>query len=427
MASVRKRKWIYVSMDTDGNRVEKPGESWEVAYKAYDPKKKKERIFVKGGFVRKKDAQDWWVKQVGKVRSGTHTPDSVSITVAQAGKLWIEVCTENGLERSTTHQYQNHLDYHVKPYLGEMKLSQLTRPMVQDFVRNLRHDGRSQALARKVLTSLGSLIGCAEDHGKVGQNVARGLRVASLKRQKEKVVIPMPPEIQAFINKASGRWRPYIITAVFTGLRVSEMRALRWEDVDFEAKVIRVRRRADRWNEVGYTKSAAGRRDVPMGPMVYHTLKVWQKECPRKGKTEDNPGVLDLVFPNGAGNIENHSNIYRRGFVPLQIACGTYTELPPKKEGEEPRKQVNYGLHDLRHAAASMFIQYAGYEPKKVQTIMGHASIKMTFDVYGHLFPTPDDDYEAMGDVEARLAAASRKNAAIGEKGVMNQEAQQES
>ena len=64
-----------------------------------------------------------------------------------------------------------------------------------------------------------------------------------------------------------------------------------------------------------------------------------------------------------------------------------------------------YGLHSLRHAAASLFIEQ-GFSPKRVQALMGHSTIQMTFDVYGHLFPSADDDQVAMGQLQARLLVA---------------------
>ncbi len=64
--------------------------------------------------------------------------------------------------------------------------------------------------------------------------------------------------------------------------------------------------------------------------------------------------------------------------------------------------QPKYGLHSLRHAAASLFIEQ-GFSPKRVQTLMGHSSIQMTFDTYGHLFPAADDDRVAMSQLQARL------------------------
>jgi integrase len=380
MAKVRKRKWTYKG---------KTREVWIVDY--FDA----EGVRRQKSFEKKRDANDRLDEIKGQLRSGVHTPDSISITVKEAGDIWIAACKNRNLERSTTREYEAHLDRHIIPYLGTRKLSQLKRPMIKKFVDDLLADGRSVAMAKKALTSLGSLIAEGEARGLVAQNVARGHRLPSLKRRNGKAEIPSLEEINVLVTNAKGRWRPYVITATFTGLRSSEMRALKWSDVIFDAKEIHVHRRADRWNEIGDPKSEAGHRKVPMTPMVLNTLKAWKKECPE--------GVLDLVFPNGSGNIENHGNIFRRGFAPLQVECGMYIEKPAAKEGEEPIKKAKYGLHALRHAAASLFIQYAGYQPKKVQTVMGHSSIQMTFDTYGHLFPSPDDDQEAMAKIEAQL------------------------
>jgi integrase len=63
---------------------------------------------------------------------------------------------------------------------------------------------------------------------------------------------------------------------------------------------------------------------------------------------------------------------------------------------------AKYSLHALRHAAASLFIAQ-GWTPKKVQTVMGHSSIAVTYDTYGHLFEDGDGDQAAMAAVEASL------------------------
>ena len=63
---------------------------------------------------------------------------------------------------------------------------------------------------------------------------------------------------------------------------------------------------------------------------------------------------------------------------------------------------MKYGLHSFRHTAASLFIEQ-GFSPKRVQALMGHSTIQMTFDTYGHLFPSAADDQVAMGQMQARL------------------------
>jgi len=195
--------------------------------------------------------------------------------------------------------------------------------------------------------------------------------------------IPNKDEIRAMLAHAEGQWRALVVTAVFTGLRASELRGLQWADVDLDAGELTVRQRADRWGSIGSPKSDAGKRSVPLAPMVMNALKEWRLACPR--------GAGDLVFPNGKGRAQQLANIHYRGLGPLQRAAGI-------TEADKPK----YGMHSLRHAAASLFIEQ-GFSPKRVQVLMGHSTIQMTFDTYGHLFPAADDDRIAMSQLQARL------------------------
>ena len=164
------------------------------------------------------------------------------------------------------------------------------------------------------------------------------------------------------------RNRALIYTAVFTGLRISELRGLRWQDVDLTACIVRVTQRADEGHALGPPKSASGRRTIPIPPVVTNILKEWRLACPK--------GPEDLVFPNGVGGVELYSNIHGRVWGRLQIECW----------GEK-----RYRFHYLRHTAASLFIE-VGHSPKKVQELMGHASISTTFNIYGHLYPSDEED-----------------------------------
>lgn len=178
-----------------------------------------------------------------------------------------------------------------------------------------------------------------------------------------------------------------IITAIFTG-EASELRGLPWGDVDLETGQIHVRQRADNFGKIGPTKSKAGKRDIPLAPLVINTLKQWQAECPE--------GALDLVFPNILGNIEVLSNIHTRCWGPLQIKCGIIDAGKPR-----------YDFHMLRHAAATLFIQYLGWTPHRLKTVMGHASITLTFDLYGHLFENVEADRADMAKIEAAIRAVA--------------------
>jgi integrase len=184
------------------------------------------------------------------------------------------------------------------------------------------------------------------------------------------------------------------VTAIFAGLRSSELRGVTWDDVKFDRNVIHVRQRADHWGTIGAPKSAAGDREIPMSPMVANALKEWRLACPRvKPAQGGGEGRLWLVFPNGNGNVESHANIANRGFYALQRELGMVEPDPIEKDDDgNPVMKAKYGMHTLRHFFASWVIE-RGFSPKRVQSLIGHSSIQMTFDVYGHLFPSLEDDH----------------------------------
>jgi integrase len=374
--SVRKRKWT--------TRSKEPREAWIVDYVDQEGLRHIET------FDRKKDAVDFEATVKVDVRAGTHTPASKSITVAQAADDWIAFVQGEKRERSTLDQYRNHVQ-HINARLGHKKLSSLTTPGINSFRDELlkgtdQHKPMTRASARKVLASLKSLLRDAHRRGNVAQNVASSVRIAVTAREKRKLKIgediPTPDEIRQIINKASSeRLSVLLITAVSTGLRASELRGLRWQDIDLNTSKLHVRQRADRYCEIGEPKSKAGDRTIPLGPMVRNTLKQWKLRCPHSAG--------GLVFPTAKGQIEHHSQIYK-ALKPVVIAAGL-----TKQDG----KPKYTGLHAFRHFYASWCInrkQAGGLElpAKIVQERLGHASITMTMDRYGHLFPSDDDGSE---------------------------------
>jgi integrase len=381
--SVRKRTWE----SRDGSR----GEAWVVNYTDRSGKRRLKT------FERKRDAESFEAGVSVAVRAGVHVPDSQSITVAEAGRLWLANCEGARLERTTLDYYRQHLELHIVPLIGAVKLSALSVPAVRAFEDTLRKD-RSPVMIRKAIGSLGAILADAQERGLVAQNVVCGLRVrrrgkeARADKRKGKlkigVDIPSPDEIRAIIDAMEGRWRPLLLTAVFTGLRASELRGLRWKDLDLQRGELHVRQRADCFRVMGRLKSEAAERTVPLPPMVTSALREWKLACPK--------GELDLVFPNGRGHVESHSNIINRGLIPLMVKAGI--------TGADGSAKYT-GLHALRHFYASWCINRrvdGGLELplKVVQARLGHASIQMTADRYGHLFPRGDDG--------AELAAAER-------------------
>src|SRR5262249_31055974 len=268
-----------------------------------------------------------------------------------------------------------------------IRLSQLTAPMVRLFEDRLVVT-RSPAMVSRVLASLGRLVADAVERGLVAQNVVRGRKRRTRGRDERRarlevgVDIPTPAEIRAILLHLHGRWRPLFLTAIFTGLRASELRALRWGDADLKRAEIHVRQRVDAWNAFGPPKSAAGSRTIPLLPMVVNAL--------REHKVAGKHSATDLVFPSRTGRVLARNNVVKFVWQPLQVTAGVVT----------PAGCAKYtGLHVLRHFYASWCINRrvdGGLELplKVVQARLGHASIKLTADTYGHLFPRGNDEAE---------------------------------
>lgn len=372
MATIKKRAW------TTGKGERK--EAWQLRYVDSQGVERSKQ------FDRKGDASAYLTRIGWELSQGTHTADSASVTVAEAADIWIATATAKGRERSTIKQYKEWAELHIKPLIGDKKLSQLSMPMVETFKDSLL-ETRSPAMAGKAVRGLSSILTEAQRRGLVAQNVAKGVKVVRAGRDRKRIAIPAKTELRAMLDTAQEHfadYRPLLLMVIFTGLRSSEIRALRGQDIDLKAAQISVAQRADQWGEIGPPKSAAGYRTVPIPPMLVKELRAWLLRTP--------PSPLGLVFPNSQGGVRLHSNMLNREYWPLQVKAGLV-----RKSGKEMR--AKYDFHSLRHAAASAWIKQR-VDLKRLTTWLGHASVQITLDTYGHLIK---DD---LGDAAIANAAA---------------------
>ncbi|MBX9456160.1 MAG: site-specific integrase [Rhizobium sp.] len=367
-------------------------------------------------FKLKKEAEAFAKTTAVEVRDGVHVADSETVTVEAASKLWIASTNAAGLERSSIADYERTLRLHIFPFIGALRLNMLNTARLRAYEDELRASGRSASMTKRVMTSLGTMLSDAQERGLVVRNAAREMqarRGKSASRQEKRhkgrlkigTDIPTREEVKALITVAEGRWRAFILVAAFCGLRASELRGLRWQDVDIDKREIRVHQRADRFNDIGQPKSISGERTVPAPPIVINSLREWKLACPKRdtGKQDfAGKSILahELVFPNGAGRVENLNNILKRGILPLWVKAGVVIDTGKIDDEGNPIPDSKYGgLHCLRHWFASWCINRRedgglGLPPKIVQERMGHSTIALTMDTYSHLFPRDDDGSE---------------------------------
>ncbi len=335
-------------------------------------------------FARKKDADAYLIRVRPQVRDGSFVHDVDSVTVAAAAEAWLDHCRARRdagrrMEPRTCRDYEDKVRLHIADPdvgIGRIKLARLTRKAVNEFRDRLLASGRSENATRRILIVLRQILNHAMDNDHVHANAALGVRVLRSSRIEHKVDLPAKDDIKRLIDTTSDRLRALLVVSALCGLRASEARGLRWSDVDVEEGYIHIRQRADFHGTLGEPKSAAGARSIPAGPVVLNTLRKWKWSCPK--------GSFDLVFPARDGSVADHANMMRRHFKPLCKQVG-----------------VKMRWHDLRHFAVSLWIEQ-GFSVKEVMTFAGHASVQMTMERYGHLFPSPDHRH-GMAEVEERL------------------------
>jgi integrase len=374
--SVRKRRWITSKGETK--------EAWIVDYV--------DQIGVRHieTFERKKDADEYQATVRVDVRKGTHLAPSKSPTVAEAADTWLKEVMARNIERTTLRHYEQHVSLHIVPLIGRTKLAALNHDRVKHF-RDELLSKLTRTLARKVLVSFKSLLKVSHY-----SHVATNVTIPKGHKEKRRIEpgrdFPTTAEVARLLAAAEGdtKRRALLLILAFAGLRASEVRGLRWSDIDLKSSELHVRQRADAYNVIGAPKSNSSARTIPLDPEVMvPALREWKLKCPPS----------DFVFPTRTGKPQAYTVIRESSIDPVMKAAKLVD-----KDGAP-----KYTPHALRHFFASWCINpkaRGGRElpPKQVQYLLGHSTIAMTFDIYGHLFPSEGNRDELTAAVRKLLA-----------------------
>jgi integrase len=386
MASVRKRTWKNAKGENKS--------AWVVDYTDSHGNRQRKH------FLSKKPADAFRIHVENQMQVGTYRPSADKITIKEVCESFLEHCAgrnqrDERMTRKMLVVYKGHIvNYilHLDHGLGSRKLSQLTARSIGEFRDRLRDAGVSVPTARKILATLHSALAYAVSQDWVATNAAHGTRVIGPRGEgSKKIIPPSKADIAALLSTADEDFRTKLTFAASTGVRAGEQWAVRWRDVDLEVGQLHICRRVDAYSEEGAPKSSAGIRTVPMSSRLAAKLKAWKLKS--KFKAPD-----DLVFPNEEGNHTSHDNLLKRRFGPLFDRLEAAHRAEPTRFPPPPRR---FNWHALRHFAVSCWIQ-AGFAPKTVQTFAGHASLQITMDRYGHLFPS-EDHKKAMDQIAKDL------------------------
>jgi integrase len=274
---------------------------------------------------------------------------------------------------SVIRSYATSLRLHIVPDLGALRLADVQRRDVQRLADELLAAGRDPSTIRNALMPLRVIYRRAIEDGELAVNPCSGLRLPAARGRRERIA--SPDEASKLLAALAPADRAVWATAFYAGLRLGELRALRWEHVDLATGVIRVDAALDAKGSTIAPKSRSGRRAVPIPAVLREVL-------------------LDLKLDRAQGYAFGDSE---KPFSPSSLYLRARRAW--RKFGF-----TEIGLHEARHTYASMLIA-AGVNAKAITQYLGHSSIEVTFDRYGHLMP--GNEAEAADMIDAYLERAN--------------------
>ena len=310
-------------------------------------------------FKAKADAQAWERSQLS-LRDAGELATGGRLTVAEWADLWLD--NARSLSDGTVATYRRDLDRYILPALGGIRLAKLTPEDIDAFLTAELADYAPSTVHRHYRT-IHRMCEVAVARRRLAVNPAGPVEPPKVSRKEMRFL--SVDQLEAVAAAINPRYRAWVLVAGYGGLRWGEMQALRPHHVDGNALIV--------VEQLGGAdvKTEASRRRVVLPASIGAELATHMATYPG-----------DLVFTNTAGKPMAHSSFTSHHWKP---ALG--------KAGVDQATR----LHDLRHTAVALAIQ-AGAHPKMIADMLGHSSITVTMNDYGHLFPTMHDDVAARVD-----------------------------
>lgn len=351
----------------EGNILERPMPDGRTRYQArwWDGQRQRAKTFAS------RDAAEDWLRSVSRERrDGRYTAPS-ELTVRQLMTDWLARGAGNW-SSSTTATYRQRTERHVLPALGSLRVTALTTPRMQHWVDGLRTRGFRPNTIDGAIRVISGALNEAVQLGIIDHNPVRGIKRPAIKQQ--------PPatwtaeEVRRVMAQLTDEpmWRALYRVALATGMRPGELRALRWQDVEWEQGRIIVRRTITKDTDgrviMGTrTKTDTVRAVALPGPCA-RALRVWQTDQKRRRLAAVTWQDDDIVFDRGDGQ-----------FLPL-------TSWQHKHDALIAAAGVRrITLHQCcRHTNATLDLE-AGVHPKVVSDRLGHKRIETTLNLYSHV------------------------------------------
>lgn len=326
----------------------------------------------------RREVQEKLAEVVSSRAAGTFVEPS-KLTTGEWFRRWLTDYKKMRLRAKTYESYESMARLYIIPSVGHIPLKELRPDHLQALYRRMKDAGKSARTIRYLHAILHAGLNQALQNGLVARNAADATKPPA--QEQKGVKILSPDEEHIFVEALKEeRLAAVFILCLNAGLRRGEVLALKWDDVDFQRKEIRIKASLSRTKEtgieVGAPKTKASIRTVPLNSIAYRALREHKKqqneEKLRLGDAYNNQG---FVFANELGGPIEPRNLERSFYRIIN------------------RTGLKINLHGLRHTFASRLIE-KGADPKTVAELLGHTTVTMTLNSYTH--PTSDRKREAV-------------------------------
>lgn len=393
--------------------------NWEYRFEAAKIDGKRKHI-SKSGFRTKKEALDAGTKALAEYNNAGLHFEPTEISVSDYLDYYFDQYIKINLKYNTQLNKQSVFENHLKPNLGHYKLKSLNASVLQEYANGLKLNGLSKSSIEGILSSFSAALDYAvEPLHYIQANPMRYVKMPKIKKKPRERIILQPDEWQKIIERFPPPSRFYIplMIGYYTGMRISEVFALTWEDVDFNNRTISVNKQVVKRNygvdvrEVLKTKGKkeeksawyfqslktdSSERVIKFGDSLFHALKAELMEQKKKELLYGEYFTIQVIKTE----IDEKNNKIER-IIPVQkcvdptlprtnLICisenGEYTSTDSFKY---PSRIIHHELgmafdfHSLRHTHATRLIE-AGVSPKTVQARLGHQNIETTLQTYVH-------------------------------------------
>ena len=312
---------------------------------------------------------------------------------------WLLVFKKSSVTGRTFEGIMRNFKLHIEPQIGNMKIYDIDTFVIQKLINNLMDQNYSNNTIKKNKHLISQLFEYAIDNKWIAINPTLKVKIRTRERSiesKSEKYKALPPEIRTkfleALSKDDGNFiKPLCICLMFSGLRIGEALALKWQNIDFENKTLKIEQAitqipkfdsdgnvVNRVTVVGDTKTTCSVREIPIADIVIETLKEWRdkqnlRQKTNKEVTADLTARTSFIFANDDGSVRSYS--------------GTRKIFDRFKRRNNLHKS-NVHFHGLRHTFSNMLFEM-NENPKVIQQLLGHRDVKTTITVYNSV----DNEY----------------------------------